>query len=225
MTDFDRAVLTWLDTATVTDRARNVTLGRTSVGIQSYAELIRGDDSTAAIPVDTIRLDIGLKDVVARAQRRLEDGQPMQLGNLPPPPPAPQTLMSARSSVTTGPNMRRTGVPLSSSSASQQQQQPQQSGRQSQASSRQQSVNLQNQYPSNNNNRHSMSRSGTNNSNLNGGGGGVPLSARSGVLASARGEQPSRPAGVPPLKFGAGGNSRQQQTGANSRVGGGVNRR
>ena len=198
MTDFDRAVLTWLDSASVTDRARNVTLGRTSVGIQSYAELIRGDDSTAAIPVDTIRLDIGLKDVVARAQRRLEDGHPMELGNLPAPPPAPQTLMSARSSATTGPNLRRTGAPLTSTTSQTT------SARQSQASSRQQSVN---QLPAQQQQRQSMSRNSTNNNNNNA----VPLSARSGALASARGEHPSRPAGVPPLKIGTGTSNRNQQ--------------
>lgn len=103
----------------MTDRARSVCLGRALIGIQSYAELIRGDDSTAAIPVDAIRLDIGLKDTVARAQRRVEDGQPMQIGELAVPNVGPQTLLSSRSGASTGPNLRR-----QITSQSQQSQQP-----------------------------------------------------------------------------------------------------
>jgi hypothetical protein len=179
MTDFDRAVLTWLNTASITDRARTVTLGRTSVGIQSYTELLRGDDSTAAIPADALRLDIGLKDIVARAQRRIDDGQPMNLGDLPAPPPPPHSLLTARSgaSQSAGPNMRRTGVTA--------------------LTSRQQSQQGTGASGTGNNNRSSVSRGGiNNNNNVN-----VPLSARSGTLASARGEQPGRPTGVPPLRL------------------------
>ncbi len=107
MTDFDRSVLRWLDGASISDRARSVTLGRTLVGIQSYAELIRGDDSTGAIPVDAIRLDVGLKDIVARAQRRVDDGQTLNLGELPVPPPAPATLLTSRSAAGGAANQRR----------------------------------------------------------------------------------------------------------------------
>ena len=195
MTDFDRAVLQWLDTSSITDRARNVTLGRTHVGIQSYAELIRGDDSTAAIPVDAIRLDIGLKDIVARAQRRLEDGQPMQLGELPAPPPAPQTLMSARSSNTTGPNLRGGGS--ASAAANKQLSKSPSVENANNGSSRGNSQQQQQRYVAS-----GVSRNNTNSSNVHGGGA-VPLSARSGTLAdprSARGE-PKRPTGVPPLKL------------------------
>jgi hypothetical protein len=83
MTDFDRAVLEWVEHAAIGERAKTAVLARTAVGVQSYMELFRADANV--LPPADLRFDPALKETVARALRRVEEGAPMALGALKPP--------------------------------------------------------------------------------------------------------------------------------------------
>lgn len=71
MSAFDRKVLEWLNDADLPDKSKKVVLDRTAAGIKTYKALI---DSDARIG-DAVNVDLNLEDVVARAGRRLQDGQ------------------------------------------------------------------------------------------------------------------------------------------------------
>jgi hypothetical protein len=71
MSAFDRKVLEWLNTADLPDKSKQTVLDRTAAGIKTYRLLFDQDPKIA----DGVAVDFALQDVVARAGRRLKDGE------------------------------------------------------------------------------------------------------------------------------------------------------
>jgi hypothetical protein len=71
MSAFDRRVLEWLNDADLPEKSKTTVLNRTAAGIKTYRTMFENEPKLAA----GLAVDFGLDDVVARAQRRLKDGE------------------------------------------------------------------------------------------------------------------------------------------------------
>lgn len=116
MSAFDRKVLEWLNTADLPDKSKQTVLARTQSGIATYKQMFTNEPKFA----EQVKVDFGLADVVARAQRRLQAGEtPLVILPSPTIPTIALRPSASRSSsrpVSARPGTGRSGTGTSPSS-------------------------------------------------------------------------------------------------------------
>jgi CRP-like cAMP-binding protein len=79
MSDFDRTVLEWLNGADIPAKSKTAVLNRSAAGIKAYRALLDDASNSASVTdnkmFSALDIDLELEDVVARTQRRLDDGE------------------------------------------------------------------------------------------------------------------------------------------------------
>ena len=111
MTEFDRKVLTWLNTADVTDKAKTTMISRVRAGIDVYRHMLHDDPKL----LERVPIDLGLDEECCRAERRVAEGiSPIvQL-----PPAVPQLTLKRSGTASTSVTPRLSTAQRGASSAS-----------------------------------------------------------------------------------------------------------